>query len=128
MQLRAPSGWRHWLLPSVTLIGIALALAFALLPKRHDLLPPDCSLSPTAYRPGTFRGWKVTMTRGGGEGGGELFALVDLDDGRRVVAHNVANPDLKPDDRVTVAEIACVNRAVHLLTDFPAAPPADARP
>ena len=129
MHLRAPGGVRHWLLLGLVLIGIAvaLALAFVLTPRRDDLLPRDCSLTPNAYHAGAFQGWKIALPRGG-DGGGELFALVDLDDGRRVVAHNVTNPDLKPGDRVVVAEIACVHRAVHLLTEFPAPPAAAERP
>lgn len=123
MQLRGPSRVRHWLIPGAFIVALAAALAFTLTPRRDDLLPRDCSLTPNAYRPGVFQGWKISLPRGG-DGSGELFALVDLDDGRRVMAHNVTNPDLKPGDRVTVAEIACVHRAIHLLTDFPAPPAA----
>ena len=100
-------------------VSLGAALVVALTPGRDDLLPRDCSLTPNAYRSGAFQEWKITLPRGG-DGGGELFAIVDLDDGRRVMAHNVTNPDLQRGDRVTVAEIACVHRAVYLLTDFPA--------
>ena len=111
---------RDWLLPAGTLAVGAGVLLFALRGEPVDVQPPDCSLNPVAYHPGTFLTWKLALERV--SGGGELSARVRLDDGREVIAYNATNSELRPNDRVTVSEIVCIHRTVHLLTEFGAPP------
>ncbi len=114
---------REWWLPLITVTGVAATLVFALSgPERGEVQPPDCSLSPVAYHPGTLVNWKISVNRGGENA--EVSALVRLDDGREVIAYNATNDALQLNDRVMVSQIVCVHRTVYLLTEF-AAPAAE---
>jgi hypothetical protein len=118
MNWRRTSRLRDWLLPLTTVAGVALVLILAARPHSEDVQPPDCSLSPVAYHPGTLLRWKISVNRGGENA--ELSALVQLDDGREITAYNATNEALRVNDRVMVSEIVCIHRRVHLLTEFPA--------
>jgi len=113
-------GWRGWVLPAATLAFIlgALVVGFGLHEKRpaEEPLPRECSLTPVRYLTGTFLGWKLDRTSA--DGGGEVSARVRLDDGREIIAYNATLSALEPDTRVTVSEIVCVHRTIHLLTEF----------
>jgi hypothetical protein len=110
-------------LPLLAVTGLAALAAYemnVLLRPSPDTKPQECTLQPVAHHPGTLVAW--TLGRSGPDGGGELSAKVQLDDGRTVTAYNVPHAGASVTARVVVAEIVCEHRVVHLLTDF--APPA----
>jgi hypothetical protein len=113
--------WRDWLLPGGTAVLVLAVVAGTYQWNRAEEPPRECALTPAAHHPGTFLGWRLSMSPGDGLSG-EVSALVRLDDGREVIAYNVASvAGLRANDRVTVSEIACVHRRVFTLTEFGAA-------
>lgn len=110
--------WREVLLSGGAAALVVAAVAGSYFAGRSDDPPRECGLTPAAHHQGVFLNWRLSMSPGEGMSG-EVSALVRLDDGREVVAYNVASAGgLSPGDRVTVAEMVCVHRVVYTLAPF----------
>jgi len=94
---------------------IVAALSAWLMHKPAENNPRDCALTPSAHHIGTFQHWRLSMSPGEGMSG-EVSAVVQLPDGREIIAYNVTQAaGLSAGDKVTVAEIQCIHRRVFLI-------------
>lgn len=120
---------------SIALAGLIAVAAVSLLrPKSvNDAgLPADCGTTPSAYHPGAVIDWPgsgAATTKTAGGASADHFARVRFDSGRMVLAYNTTPAKPAIGARVVVAEIRCVHRTIHLLTELgaPAAPAADTK-
>lgn len=109
---------------SIALVGVIAAAALMLLrtkPAGDGGLPADCGTTPSAYHPGVIVDWPGTdgaAPRAGEAAERGYFARVRFDSGRMVLAYNATPANPVPGARVVVAEIRCVHRTIHLLTEL----------
>lgn len=89
-------------------------------PTADATLPADCGANPSAYHAGTLVDWPATGAAPAkpGAAGAELYARVRFETGRMVLAYNATTGRPDAGRRVVVAEIRCVNRTIHLLTEL----------
>jgi hypothetical protein len=121
---------------ALTAAGVALVAASAtvtlLKPQSagdRDELPTDCGATPSAYHPGTLVDWPAALAPVAGKepaGNAALYARVRYDSGRMVLAYNATPGRPAAGTRVVVAEIRCIHRTIHLLTELGAPPAAGA--
>ncbi len=115
--LRENTPIRTGLLAGGALLLIGVALATWVMRRPAEETPRDCGLTPAAHHTGTFRNWRLSMSPGEGMSG-EVSAVIELADGREIVAFNVTNAGgFSPGDKVTVAEIQCIHRRVFLIQE-----------